>query len=319
MAVRSTAASNYMASAAALPASNGTWTAMFRFKISTDTNARVRLFTLAGTGGQTISAVLSSADGTTFGVRTGTTQADGTNLTVGTWYWAALVRNGDVSTVYLDGVQDATQTISAVWTSAGIYLFSATIDGLNGCIEGFKLWDAVLSQSEIQAEMVSLAPVRTADINRWTPLTPAGAGVRDQDRSGNGRHWTENGTLTDETGSGIPIAVPVVANLSAAVQLARTASLSIGAAVQESKTAGVSASAAVREARTAAVSVAAAVQQAATAAADLSAAVRQARELAASLGAAVAASQTLQIAADAAVQEPVTATFSLSEAAGREP
>ena len=177
---------------------------MFRAKLTNDTNARVRMVTLAGTGGQTISMGTSAADGTTFCVRTGATQVDGTNLTVGDWNWFTLVRATDVSSGYLNGVLDASHTVAASWTPAGIYLFSATIDGLDGCIEGFKFWDAALTATEIQAEMASLAPIRTANLNRWTPLVPYGSGTRNLDRSGNGYDWTEVGTLTDESGSGTP-------------------------------------------------------------------------------------------------------------------
>ena len=67
---------------------------------------------------------------------------------------------------------------------------------LNGRCAGLKAWTAALSAGELTLEMDGVCPVRTSNLYAWWPcLSDA---TRAQDYSGNGRHWTEVGTLTNE-------------------------------------------------------------------------------------------------------------------------
>lgn len=73
----------------------------------------------------------------------------------------------------------------------------------NGSVGGVKIWDAVLTQAEIEAERRQYLPVRLANLHLFSPLINTG-GTSFLDYSGNGRHWTESGTVTDDV-DGLPI------------------------------------------------------------------------------------------------------------------
>lgn len=199
MAIRFDAAGEYLVSTAGLPVEN-TVSLCFWFYISTDTNAQVRIITIAnGAGTLTNSIVLSATDGTTIALRTGATQQDGTNLSTGTWYHVGYTRDSsNVTTLYLNGVQDAQQTVANSFTTGVIAVSWPTgTQNINGRVFGFKMWDAVLSADEIAAEMWTTRPQRTANLNRWTPLMVGSN--RYVDYSGNGRDWgVGGGTPTDE-------------------------------------------------------------------------------------------------------------------------
>lgn len=68
----------------------------------------------------------------------------------------------------------------------------------NGRHSNFKAWSTNLSQAEVQQEMRSYTPVRTANLYSWTPFVDASTGSDFLDYSGNGRNWTETGTVTFE-------------------------------------------------------------------------------------------------------------------------
>lgn len=78
-----------------------------------------------------------------------------------------------------------------------------------------KAWNAALSGAEILAEVNSAAAVRTSNLyGEWK--TPLGA-TRTADTSGNGRDWTEVGTLTDSSdypfGGSTPLIPVIMAHL----------------------------------------------------------------------------------------------------------
>jgi len=68
---------------------------------------------------------------------------------------------------------------------------------LNGRVAYLKAWTAALSEAEILAEVNAIRPVRALNLYGFWPAFP-GSGERIADYSGNGRSWTEGGTLTDE-------------------------------------------------------------------------------------------------------------------------
>lgn len=129
---------------------------------------------------------LSSSTGTTISIDNQNIGqfANGQNLSVGTWYHVALVRNGASHILYVNGTQDASFNNDNSFTSA-FFVFgsNATSSFINGSLEQARAWNAALSQSEIQAEMFSETVVRTANLWASWPLISNG-----NDVSGNGRN-----------------------------------------------------------------------------------------------------------------------------------
>lgn len=198
MAIRFDAAGDYISRTASVPASDP-FSVSFWMYITADRNAAGTLFILVNAGGTSFVDVHLKSDGTTLEI--GTSYAGnsggGTSLSTGTWYHIALVRSGASHTLYLNGVSDQTLSNAGTFTTATMGMGSNTVTWLNGRLACIKVWDAALTQSEIQQEMNVIRPVRTNNLNLWTPNFP-GATERLADYSGNGRNWTANGTLTDE-------------------------------------------------------------------------------------------------------------------------
>lgn len=131
------------------------------------------------------------------------TSAAGSTLATGTWYHIASVRESvAILKIYLDGALDSTNTRDITGRTAATRLECGAYTGANtnrpdARIDRIKVWTAALTIDEIQAEMHSIRPQRTADLYGFWP-TFTGATERARDYSGSGRNWTESGTLTDE-------------------------------------------------------------------------------------------------------------------------
>ncbi len=145
--------------------------------------------------------------------------ANGTDLALTTWYHLAMVRESATSLkAYLNGVVDLTLTNNAGSRGGVVHNEISTFTGLtrhaSARVQAIKMYDAALTQAEVQQEMRSILPRRLANINAWYPCFP-GSTERLKDYSGNGRNWTEVGTLSDEDpgplGWGSPVSIyPVV-------------------------------------------------------------------------------------------------------------
>ena len=72
---------------------------------------------------------------------------------------------------------------------------------LDGRFAAIKVWDAVLTQAELEQEKWSIRPRRWANIHLWAPCRIA---TELADYSGNGRTLTATGTLTTEDGPPVP-------------------------------------------------------------------------------------------------------------------
>jgi hypothetical protein len=133
-------------------------------------------------------------------------------LAADTWYRAAIVVNGTNATLYQAAAGSALSTytnglLSSFVLPAGtlsLYIGSSPLLGSggwpNGRIAGVKVWDAALSSpTEVDYELHSYLPVRTANINRWYPFINADP----VDYSGNGR------TLTGGTGTTVAQGPPI--------------------------------------------------------------------------------------------------------------
>ena len=175
--------------------------------IVVDRNAASSIFTL-NDGVASGCGFGLTTDGTTLEIQVavgGTIyNATGSNLSLGTWYPVAYVRNNDNHQLRLGINADLdasltralsqTETNFLVSHNAASYLF-------NGRVRVLKIYSAELSQSEISREMKQSRPARVTDLWGCWPLK----GYNDlNDISGNGRHLTGVGTLSSEDGPPIP-------------------------------------------------------------------------------------------------------------------
>jgi hypothetical protein len=164
--------------------------------IVTDRNNYSNFFQLTNAGASTYSIVGTDSNGTTLRCQTQNGTTTGTNLSTGTWYHIAYTRSGATHTVYLNGVSDISRSDNNAVTMEA-FVLGGLSNWLNGRVARCKMWNAALSQAEIQQEMYTIRPVRFADLYAWWPMFP-GATVRLEDSSGNGNTLIEGGTLSDE-------------------------------------------------------------------------------------------------------------------------
>lgn len=192
---------------------NSDYAARGKVYISVDTGADAHIFAIADVadGANPSSRDLIKLDATrhlaldrNFGAgATGTTV-----LSVGTFYDVLLLATSADLNLYLNGILEATYTqgLGGRGASAGMKLGSRLVDvpGLspfNGRIGQWRAWQSLITIPENTAEGLSISAVKAGTWGDWQ--TPAGA-TRVNDFSGNTRHWTANGTVTDEDGPVYP-------------------------------------------------------------------------------------------------------------------
>lgn len=147
--------------------------------------------------------------GVDVGLDDSTSSTSGITITVGTWYFIALVATGGSDTIYVrqcgttawstqsnTGGGDASVTVSNVVVGDSVF----TGDWLAGSIGGVKMWFASLTQAELELESKQLLPYRRANLAAAYPLTSP---TDLADYSGNGR------TLTGGAGTTYDGTVPV--------------------------------------------------------------------------------------------------------------
>lgn len=124
-----------------------------------------------------------------------------TTLLVNNWYHAALVGNTGTSqatTLYLNGNSEVSGTGGTTTYNAGRVEFGNTFaaEWLRGQVGVGRMWNAKLTQAEIQVEMGAAAAVRTANLWGDWPMKSA---ADTTDISGNARHLV-GANLTDGNG-----------------------------------------------------------------------------------------------------------------------
>lgn len=199
--------SNYLRRSTDLHDFTSNYTISFWFYISSDTNAYANLFYYGDNSTTTADSLQMGSDGTTLNVWVQPSEANGTNLSTTTWYNIAVIRASVTDLkVYLNGALDITGPSVNV-TGRGTNSLSlgawragnaGAADPFNGRIGNFKMWTTNLAQPEIEQEMWSYMPIRTANLYNWTPFIDTSSGLDFLDYSGNGRNWTETGTVTFE-------------------------------------------------------------------------------------------------------------------------
>lgn len=141
--------------------------------------------------------------GQTLMIYTGNSQTwtNNTQIPLHSWHHFALVRVAGTRAwhAYLDGVLDISGVNLVEPTDNPLLYFNNNGYGewLDGRVAAGKIWKATLSQAEIQAEMGSYAPVRTANI--WS-VVPMRVHTDLTDQSGMGNTPTAMGELSTEEG-----------------------------------------------------------------------------------------------------------------------
>lgn len=149
------------------------------------------------------------------------------------WYHITIQRAADGNSLHLfvNGVEDGSGFSDiAVGRSAASRMEMGAFESGNanpfqGNVAYIKAWSAALSSAEILAEKDSAAAVRTSNLyGEWK--TPQGA-TRTADTSGNGRDWTEGGTLTDSSDYPFSSGGTVDLSGSSSITFAMSAALSL--------------------------------------------------------------------------------------------
>jgi hypothetical protein len=151
--------------------------------------------------------IRTGADGTLLGIRARSGGSGGavtgTDISTATWYHLAMVRESATALkLYLNGVLDATATQDITGRSAVTRMeigaeSSSDSNPFNGRIAAIKAWSTALTLAEVVNEIPTILPRKFSNLYGWWPCFP-GATERLRDYSGNGRSWTESGTLSDE-------------------------------------------------------------------------------------------------------------------------
>lgn len=123
-------------------------------------------------------------------------------LSVGSWYYIAMIGGASVITCYVRGESETSWTTG---TATRGNLVPNRMDvgnnqfaqAFNGVAAAIKCWDANLTQAELEAEMRVTLPRRYTNLNIWSPAHGADYDV---DFSGNARTWTKLGSTTFEQG-----------------------------------------------------------------------------------------------------------------------
>jgi hypothetical protein len=188
--------------------------------ISVDRNDWSTLIRLhAATGGTTNVVLGTQVDGTTPSIFSASGTVLGSSCTVAAWYRIALTLTGSAAKLYQATAAGATVLTSGTVTPGtaptgltlgGRSLTDAT-EWFNGRLAYWRVWSAVLTQTEIEAEWASATPVRTSGLFADWPLT---AHTDLTDHSGNGRNLAAGSTATT-TEADPPVGALVLGTASA--------------------------------------------------------------------------------------------------------
>lgn len=235
MAVRFDAAGDRVTWTGTAPTPSSGLTITLWAYISVDRNDWSTMIRLHASGGATTTTNLATDSG---GVLPCNFTAGGSSpgpqaLPVGDWGRVALTVTGTTSTVYVAlGAAGATQSqAGTVGSNAAVspnsgYTLGGRSSGdssewYNGRLAHVRLWNTVLTQTEIEAEWASATPVRTANLFADYRLADA---TDLADHSGNGRTLSA-GSSAVTTEDGPPITTTVTGTVAATLP-----ALAVGAA-----------------------------------------------------------------------------------------
>lgn len=241
MAVRFAGTTDQLSRSGSLPGSTGGITATFWVYLSVDLNAATCLTRLSQTG-TSILYLSTDADGTSVAWFSSAGSIVTTfQLTVGAWHRIAATHNAGAGTLYTATATGATNVDTGTIVTGTPDLLGIggrgsgdNTEPFNGRLAAYKLYSAVLTQAEIEAEWTQYRPIRTASLHSIYPFVNAEL----VDYSGNGRTLTAGSTATT-TEAGPPIRwdgrlrgqliLPAAAGTVGAVTATTTAAASAGA------------------------------------------------------------------------------------------
>lgn len=204
---------------AAVPSGSGAWTVSVWGRLAVDRNVPTMLWSFDALFSSAWHALETDSSGTSLRVyETGTTVTTIANLTVGQWYFVTVRKTagGTIKTYIGD------ETFGALATTAGTvtnltYAGDGYVGGsaygtdeLNGRLWGMRVWDAELSDAEVDAEFAAaVTAARTTNLRaQWLLDNATTPGT---DSSGNGRNLTNlggAGAWTLEAGPTFPASGP---------------------------------------------------------------------------------------------------------------
>lgn len=135
----------------------------------------------------------------------------GSKPTDATWFFWALACSGTGGGSLVGYWRSPTgsfvtaSSVGASFTPARLALLNNGYDEwVDGRLAGVRVWDAALTQAELELEMWSLRAVRRANLHIESPFVEGVLADNDKDFSGNGKDWTRTGTLAVEKGPPVP-------------------------------------------------------------------------------------------------------------------
>ena len=230
MAVRfTTAATNRLSLTSSVIDYNSTYAWGGWIQPVVDTNANSQIFSISDATANNADIVLFGADGTTLAIRcvvaTLVTEVTGTNVTVGADYYLLVVRESVTSIKLYIGTPTTALTLDITNTRDVTLRLAPTLmrigaSGSNsqrfdGHVSNWKAWTESKTLAEAQLEQFTTIPKSFSNLWGYWPMI-ATTPERARDYSGNGRNWTEDGTITDEDGPGISFGANVLRRRSIA-------------------------------------------------------------------------------------------------------
>jgi hypothetical protein len=217
MAIRFNAAADNLVLSSGVIDHNVAYSIGFWAYISTDTNSNATFFVVSDGASGNYDWLRTQTDGVTLQARVeiggAGTNAAGSTLSVGQWYYITIVRTAVNSLlVYVDGVLDITNTRDITGRTAATKMEFGVLGAgsrLDGRISTIKAAQTNWSAAQVVQERYTIAPRNLSSIYGWWPCFP-GSGERARDYSGNGRNFTEGGTLTDEDPPPVSWGAPVI-------------------------------------------------------------------------------------------------------------
>lgn len=155
-------------------------------------------------------SLFTSGGVTKFNLGDGNSDALGTtSVTANTWYYLTWTCGSSVDRLYVNGVQEATDTLQTADAALrfGVYFTSSSSTVFNGRFANVIIEDATWTAAEVLQQYQRLLPQR-APVWAWY-ATEFGATERVLDRSGNARNVTATGTITDEDPPPVSYGAPV--------------------------------------------------------------------------------------------------------------
>lgn len=144
----------------------------------------------------------------------GTAAQFGTTYGDGVWFFWAISNAGTGATDFKGYAMASTESSFQTVTETGSSFTAAMMpfgndsynERFNGTMAGLRVWDAVLTQAELEQERYSILPVRMANLHGFWPIFGHSDLV---DYSGNARDLTATGTLSTEDGPPVSWVAPI--------------------------------------------------------------------------------------------------------------